>query len=408
MDIQDNFLVYFRQIEGYVEMNPKRRPSDPDATHRLVEVHFAGAPQTAAGFLDGLREYALTRPGWRISSRSHQIGTEKDPLAGRKIDGVISHAAGAAFCNALTRAGIPHVELLPHRRVQHPEVELDNAAIGTRAAQYLADLGFRHFAFCGVGTPWSQQRGLAYTRALSASGLPAPLMLDLRFDAGMHSGSTSKQARAVARWLKTLPLPVAIFAAHDTAGALIVEVCGQNGPAVPTDAVILGVGNHRLACELCTVPLSSIDPNLPAVAFQGCALLDRLFAGETLPPHPVLVQPKPCTERRSSEALAFDNPLVRRIVLHIREHACEGLRVESLHRTFHISSRSLNRQFKQATGHSPVEEILRTRMRAARDMVTQTRLPLTEIAHRCGFSDQAHFSRQYRKTYGHPPREDRQ
>ena len=94
---------------------------------------------------------------------------------------------------------------------------------------------------------------------------------------------------------------------------------------------------------------------------------------------------------------------MNRVVGYIRDHACEGLRVDDLLRVFPVSRRTLARRFEEYVGHSPANEIRRARLRQARRMVQQTDLRLREIATTCGFADLSHMDRAFRSALGVRP-----
>lgn len=72
-----------------------------------------------------------------------------------------------------------------------------------------------------------------------------------------------------------------------------------------------------------------------------------------------------------------------------------------------LSQRQLERLFKTHTGVSPVRYYLDVRLDRARGLVTQTELPITNIAIACGFTSSARFSRAYRQRFGLTPSRDR-
>ena len=59
--------------------------------------------------------------------------------------------------------------------------------------------------------------------------------------------------------------------------------------------------------------------------------------------------------------------------------------------------------FKKFFGRSPRQFIIRRRIQRALELMRSTELSLCEIAQACGFSDQAHFSRAFRKLLGYTP-----
>lgn len=72
---------------------------------------------------------------------------------------------------------------------------------------------------------------------------------------------------------------------------------------------------------------------------------------------------------------------------------------------FNTSVRRLYR-LVGASGWTPASLIWSRRLERARELLTQDArcAPILEIALACGFKDGAHFSRAYRKAFGHPPK----
>src|SRR4029453_1355386 len=65
------------------------------------------------------------------------------------------------------------------------------------------------------------------------------------------------------------------------------------------------------------------------------------------------------------------------------------------------------RQFKAATGHPPHDYHIRLRIDRAQELLrTRSReWNLAAIANECGFADQSHFSRQFKRVVGVTPGE---
>jgi len=72
---------------------------------------------------------------------------------------------------------------------------------------------------------------------------------------------------------------------------------------------------------------------------------------------------------------------------------------------FNTSVRRLYR-LVGAGGWTPASLIWSRRLERARELLTQDahRVPIIQVALTCGFKDGAHFSRAYRKAFGHPPK----
>lgn len=63
--------------------------------------------------------------------------------------------------------------------------------------------------------------------------------------------------------------------------------------------------------------------------------------------------------------------------------------------------------FREATGSSPIEYLLRVRITKAAEQLSQSDSSISEVALNCGFRDSNYFSRQFRKFYNCSPREYR-
>jgi AraC-like DNA-binding protein len=83
------------------------------------------------------------------------------------------------------------------------------------------------------------------------------------------------------------------------------------------------------------------------------------------------------------------------------------LSVEDIAGATAVSTRYLHSLF-QGTGETCRQYLTRRRLEAAHQLLTtQVHLPITEIAHRCGFDSPSSFSRAYRASHGIAPREAR-
>lgn len=93
----------------------------------------------------------------------------------------------------------------------------------------------------------------------------------------------------------------------------------------------------------------------------------------------------------------------RKIAAHIEAGLHGPLSVEALAGTVGLSVSYLGRAFKTTFGTPPQAYVLTRRLARARRLMTDNALPLSRIAEQCGFSDPAHFSRQFRQTHGVSP-----
>ena len=77
--------------------------------------------------------------------------------------------------------------------------------------------------------------------------------------------------------------------------------------------------------------------------------------------------------------------------------------LEKLSERLRVTSRTLNRRFKAATGETPLEFLQKARIERARQLLEQTKLGLDEVVHRVGYSDTSSFRRLFMREVGVSP-----
>jgi AraC family transcriptional regulator len=94
---------------------------------------------------------------------------------------------------------------------------------------------------------------------------------------------------------------------------------------------------------------------------------------------------------------------MRRVESYIEEHLDQQILVANLSELVHLSEAHFSRAFRLAYGVPPHAYIVRRRLELAAQLMLAGREPLSEIALRCGFHDQAHLSKQFRQLTGETP-----
>jgi len=93
---------------------------------------------------------------------------------------------------------------------------------------------------------------------------------------------------------------------------------------------------------------------------------------------------------------------------HMRAHFHHEITNRQLASISNMSLRAFERQFRAAF-HVPPQKFLRKlRLRVASRALMYTDESLSEIALKCGFADQSHFSREFRRQFGRTPRHYRE
>lgn len=87
----------------------------------------------------------------------------------------------------------------------------------------------------------------------------------------------------------------------------------------------------------------------------------------------------------------------------MESHIADPLGQDQLATLSGLSIRQLQRLFREGTGRSMMAEYRRIRMEKGKELITTTRLSMSEIAHLTGFSTQSHFSDACRRQFGKAP-----
>lgn len=94
---------------------------------------------------------------------------------------------------------------------------------------------------------------------------------------------------------------------------------------------------------------------------------------------------------------------IKRVLRHIADNLETPTRVADLAAVARLSVSRFAHAFRTTFGTSPAALIRRQRVKHASDLVLANQMPLAEIALACGFTDQAHMCRLFRRHLDLPP-----
>ncbi len=80
------------------------------------------------------------------------------------------------------------------------------------------------------------------------------------------------------------------------------------------------------------------------------------------------------------------------------------LSVDELAQRLGFSSRQIERIFARNGFEPPNRYYQKLRLNRARELIEQTKMPIAEIALACGYENQSHFGRSYKKVFGRSPK----
>jgi LacI family transcriptional regulator len=299
--------------------------------------------------------------------------------------------------------GIPTISC-PYTRERIPgitNITTDHVSVGKTGAEHLLERGFQQFAYCGFDDWWwSRRRGEFFGKTAEEAGYPTYFYPQPRSKA---KRTWDKELPIIADWLLTLPKPIGLMACNDDRGEWVIEAAKIAGLNVPDEVAIVGVDNDQLICDLCAPPLSSIVLNVEKAGYEAAALLDKVMAGERATRCDIHVRPTHVAIRQSTDVLAVDDVNVAAAIRFIRQHSKTVIQVSDVVDTVELSRRVLEKRFRAILGHSIHDEIRRTRVEQINQMLAETTMSISDIAHALGFSDVAHISRYFKRETGMSP-----
>jgi len=158
--------------------------------------------------------------------------------------------------------------------------------------------------------------------------------------------------------------------------------------------------------------VSPVDPQLLDAVARLVALLDSPKSVRPLAPlvlreitYRVLTGPQGGRLRQIAAAGAPGQQIARAIRW-LRDHFADELRGESLARKAQMSLSGFHQHFKAVTGLSPLQYQKRLRLQEARRLMRDEGLDAASAAFRVGYESASQFSREYRRMFGAPPRQD--
>jgi transcriptional regulator GlxA family with amidase domain len=131
------------------------------------------------------------------------------------------------------------------------------------------------------------------------------------------------------------------------------------------------------------------------------------YAGQPLPAPMVSpaydVTASPVVQPRPRIRGGLPPRALRRVREFIETHLEETVSIQALADIAGLSMFHFARAFKQSEDMTPHEYLVHCRVQRAKDLLTDSKLPLSEIALASGFSDQSHLARRFREHVGVTP-----
>jgi LacI family transcriptional regulator len=362
----------------------------------------------ARGLLRGIHAFIREHESW--STYLPELARGEAPPAwlnqNWQGDGIIARIENRRIAQVVKQSGLPVINVSSSQLVSEiPSVVTKGEAVARLAVEHLSGRGLEHFGFCGDNRfRWSLLRGKQFEQIVKERGFSCDLYGTQKL--ARSQPSWDKEEKQLAAWLKKLPKPAGVMACHDLRGLQVLQVCRRVEIAVPDEIAVLGVDNDEILCSLSTPPMSSVAQDTYRIGYEAARLLEQWMAGKR-PQQGMEIDPLGIVTRQSSDGFAVNDPLVSRAMQFIRDHACDGINVDQILEVVPLSRRMLEHRFKKLLGRTPHDEILKLQFERAKQLLTETSLPLSTIAERVGFRHAEYLSVAFKRRFGSPPGEYR-
>ena len=276
-------------------------------------------------------------------------------------------------------------------------VPCDEAAVAQAAFGELSAGLPPCYAVVGDGpmrsNPWARERVAAFRACCRTAAKPCHV-----FPERPDEAAATREER-LSRWVVALPAHCAIFGVNDGVAACVADALASAGRVLPRSATLVGAdaaevpGDGRPASSI-----SSVRLDFELSGYLAAKTIARMLAAgsaedardngafpappatETLAFGPLL-----CIRRQSTRGRGRHEPWVMKAVEMIRGEACDGLTATALAARFPVSRKLFELRFREATGHSVLNEILHIRMERVFDYLGRPDFPIGAIAGFCGF-----------------------
>ena len=326
-------------------------------------------------------------------------------------DGLILFRFSKEEANNFKERNIPVVNLSAESTGKgYPSVIPDNLEIGKQAAQHLLTLGLKKFSFWGdPSRKYSNQRGEAFENEILISGFKC-INVQLEPDQLPWEGRWVKLRERIAEELHQLPKPIGLLAKDDLLGSNIIRICNEIGIMVPEEIAVMGTNADEVFCQISTPPLSSVAYPGERIGFEAANLLSRMMREEKVQDdHTITIPIREIVPRESTNTFAVNDPIITNAVQYIRSMApIYPVHVSEVAARSPLSLSGFNKHFVQSLGHTPKEEIKRTRLAKVRVMLRNTQKKISLIAREMKFESPEELSRFFKRETGQTPKEYRE
>ena len=356
------------------------------------ERQLRDATEMFNSFQGYVREHGLK---WDVIPLNYAFESTLMQLAhSGKLLAAVGSFISDAWLEGILHDGVYAMNLLSISHIHTvPSVNVDQANLGLQAAQHLHYNGARNFAYFGSKNIYSNRQ--------QYEGFASPRFVD-----GVVHLSHLNDVNACNQALFSSERPVGILCESDRYARLAMHQLKQMGWQCGQDYLIVGIGNDPTQSALAGIGISSFRLPTHALGYAAAKALHHYIEVGMYPQRSQSLQAELIADESSlsSRHSLFAQKALRRLHTHVSN---PQFTVTQFARELGLSRRSLEQTFKNELGSSPYKTLGDIRFEHAQHLLCQSRLPVHEIAQRCGCWEAAHFSSWFKKKSGQSPQKYR-
>lgn len=351
----------------------------------------------------GCQKYA-DEAGWdcRIHPAVDKVLERNKGVA--PLDGVIARAT-ASLARSAKKTGTPLVNVWLNTPAEGLHgVFPDYRRTGEIGADHLLGRGLRNFGHLGfVRDIDARAQNDGFCAKLAESGFFCNSHYFSRTGVERSAGGWEQFVSGIEDWIATWELPIGVLVCSDLFARYLVDICQSRGLHISQDVSIVSTANEPLICESPSPSLTSIDMGFEQIGYQAAAMLDRLMSREEIDPKVRLIRPVALVPRDSTDLYVADDPLVSKALRFIAENSHRRIEVRDVVQAAATNRRGLERKFRESLGRTIAGEITRLRLERAKRRLSETDVPMKDVAMDAGFRNADHFYKVFIRVEGVSP-----
>lgn len=359
-----------------------------------------------------MKRYAAARK-WRVEALEHKDCTAS---ALREVLARVKPIGCAAECwcpaTALPPKLFGRVPVVYFSPPDGPKwrnanrVECDQKAVAQMAFAELSSSNPSAYAAVSLWkTPWALKRIDSFRECCRRAGASCEVSY---FPTSVGESLEDRVERMVP-WASALPRHCAVFAVNDLCAAIGARAIASAGRSFPRTVTLIGAGGDDPAPKDREIAgmVSSVRLDFEMAGYLAAKRIGETTENVRSNPNDSVFPPLLVERRKSTRGNGRRDPHILEAMEMIRREACDGLTAETLVSRFPWSRQHFALRFREAAGHTILDEILNVRIARAVELLTHSEKPVSAIADFCGFRTELAFWKTFRRRMGVAPQQFR-